>query len=91
MCWLYKERRLSDVRQQIDATFTLLHSQRKASDLAAVEQMMKHLPALVMEEEYLSKLLTWLWPPGIVTRLMSVALLPLLLWVAERMLGQLLP
>jgi hypothetical protein len=86
-----KERRLSDVRQQIDATFTLLHSQRKASDLAAVEQMMKHLPALVMEEEYLSKLPTWPWPPGTVTRLMSVVLLPLFLWVAERMLGQLLP
>jgi hypothetical protein len=86
-----KERRLGHVRQQIDATFALLHEQRKAADLAAAEQVAKQLPSLIQEEEYLSKLPTWPWPAGTVTKLISVALLPFLLLAAERLLARLLP
>jgi hypothetical protein len=85
-----KERRLGHVRQQIDATFSLLHDQRKAADLAAAEQVAKQLPSLIQEEEYLSKLPTWPWASGTVTKLISVALLPLLLLAAERLIVRLM-
>jgi hypothetical protein len=86
-----KDRRLRAVRQQIEGVFTRLQNERAEADLAGVEQVGKHLNALMVEEEYLGKLPTWPWPAGTVTKLVSVAFLPLLLIIAERLLGQLIP
>jgi hypothetical protein len=86
-----KEGRLRAVRQLIEAAFASLHSARQEVNFAEAEETGKHLSALIAEEEYLSKLPTWPWPAGTVTKLMSVALLPLLLIIAERYLGQYIP
>ncbi|MCB0186191.1 MAG: hypothetical protein KDE31_18105, partial [Caldilineaceae bacterium] len=85
-----KQRRLRAVRQQIEATFTKLHNQGAATDLSAIEHSMRVFPLLLQEEAYLTKLSTWPWASGTLSKLMTAAILPSVLLVADRLLGRLL-
>ncbi|HXF63802.1 MAG TPA: hypothetical protein VNK95_19420 [Caldilineaceae bacterium] len=81
---------LREVHQAIEATFQRLQGSLGVVDLAATDTLAKQIESLLRQEEYVSRLPTWPWPPGTLARLASVALLPLLLLIAQILIERLL-
>jgi len=61
-----------------------------AVDLARGDALNKTLGSLLQQREVLAKLPTWPWSSGTVRGFVSVILLPLVLFMVQRFLGQLL-
>jgi hypothetical protein len=83
-----KLRLLSDVRRRIQATLEDLHQKIEADDLASMQRMKDQLGSLLLEEDYLGKLRTWPWPPGMFLRVLGVIGLPMLLFILQRAIDQ---
>jgi len=61
-----------------------------AVDLARGDALNKTLGSLLQQREVLAKLPTWPWSSGTVRGFVSVILLPLVLFMVQRFLGQFL-
>jgi hypothetical protein len=79
-----KHRLLSDARRRIQATLEELHRRMEESDLTSMQRMKDQLGSLLLEEDYLGKLRTWPWPPGMFLRVLGVIGLPMLLFILQR-------
>jgi hypothetical protein len=83
-----KHRLLSDARRRTQSTLEELHQRIEAADLSSMQRMMDQLGSLLLEEDYLGKLRTWPWPPGLFLRMLGVIGLPILLFVLQRTLQE---
>jgi hypothetical protein len=83
-----KHRLLSDARRRIQATLEELHQRMEQSDLPSMQRMKDQLGSLLLEEDYLGKLRTWPWPPGMFLRVLGVIGLPMLLFILQRAIQQ---
>ena len=81
-----KHRLLSDARRRIQATLEELHQRIEAADVSSMQRMKDQLGSLLLEEDYLGKLRTWPWPPGLFLRVLGVIGLPIVLFVLQRVL-----
>jgi len=79
-----KHRLLSDARRRIQSTLEELHQRIEAADLASMQRMKDQLGSLLLEEDYLGRLRTWPWPPGLFLRVLGVIGLPILLFILQR-------
>jgi hypothetical protein len=75
---------ISEARRRIQLTLEELHHRIEAADGPGIQRMKDQLTTLTLEEDYLQKLRTWPWPPGMFLRLLGVIGLPLLLFVLQR-------
>jgi hypothetical protein len=86
-----KERVQGEVRHRIQEAVEALHRKVDAADLTQMQAMRDQLTALIMEEDYLVKLRTWPWSPGMLNRLIALVALPILIFLiqlaARRFLG----
>jgi hypothetical protein len=83
-----KHRLLSDARRRTQSTLEELHQRIEAADLSSMQRMKDQLGSLLLEEDYLGKLRTWPWPPGLFLRMLGVIGLPILLFVLQRTLQE---
>ena len=81
-----KHRLLSEARRRIQATLGDLHAKIDAGDSSSIQRIKDQLGPLLQEEEYLGKLRTWPWPPGMFWRLVGVIGLPMLIFILQRAL-----
>ncbi|MCC6167782.1 MAG: hypothetical protein IT329_11185 [Caldilineaceae bacterium] len=86
-----KEQALREVRQALETAFKRLHDTLAGVEPAATATLTtgtvaEQIDALVRQEQYLMALPTWPWPPGTLAKLLSVALLPLLLLMAQQVI-----
>ena len=83
-----KHRLLSDARRRIQATLEELHQRIEAADLSSMQRIKDQLGSLLLEEDYLGKLRTWPWPPGLFLRVLGVIGFPILLFILQRTLQE---
>jgi hypothetical protein len=83
-----KHRLLSDARRRIQSTLEELHQRIAAADVTSMQRMKDQLGSLLLEEDYLGKLRTWPWPPGLFLRMLAVIGLPVLLFVLQQVLQE---
>ncbi len=81
-----KHRLLSEARRRIQAAMGDLDREIDAGGASSLQPMRDRLGALLQEEEYLSKLRTWPWPPGMFWKLVGVIGLPMFIFVLQRAL-----
>ncbi|MFQ5944576.1 MAG: hypothetical protein ACE5JF_13595 [Anaerolineales bacterium] len=81
---------LSQVRRRIRGTSEKLHTMVDRSELSNMEALYGVLAALILEEEYLEKLRTWPWPKGMVLRLLGLIAIPVLIFVVQSLIDQLI-
>jgi hypothetical protein len=79
-----KHRLLSDARRRTQSTLQELHQRIEAADLSSMQRMKDQLGSLLLEEDYLGRLRTWPWPPGLFLRVLGVIGLPILLFILQR-------
>jgi hypothetical protein len=85
-----KERGLARVAGRKEAARRQLHEAVDAGRLDQVDPLNKVLGALETENAELHKVPTWPWAPGTLRGLLGTVLLPIVLWLIQRLLGSLL-
>lgn len=85
-----KERGLIRVAGRKETARGQLHEAVDAGQLERVDPLNKVLGALEAENGELTKVATWPWAPGTLRGLLGTVLLPIALWLIQRLLGSLL-
>lgn len=83
-----KRERMLQTSRQLDELSTLLHKAIDERSFAEVEGVNKSIVALQNELNMLEKAPTWPWNPDTVRILLTAILLPILVWIAQRILGR---
>jgi hypothetical protein len=84
-----EKHRLQDaVGQRIAATLEEIHAMVDQQDLARADGLSKALASLITERDLVNRLPTWPWQPGTLGALASAFVLPIILWLVTRFLGQ---
>jgi hypothetical protein len=58
--------------------------------MSTADALNKTLASLVVERELLAKIPTWPWQPGALTGFLTALLLPIILWLIQRILERML-
>ena len=85
-----KTRLLDENGRKLEAAITETHKRWDSQDLAGMEDLKNGLDNLVTEQTVISKISTWPWQTATVGVLATALLLPILLWIAQRLLERLL-
>jgi len=85
-----KRRLQAETGQRIAATIGILHAAIDVDDIARAGATSDALDALVKERDLVDRLPTWPWRPGTVSAVATAIGLPIVLFVAERILGHVL-
>jgi hypothetical protein len=80
----------AEVGRRLAATIDMLHAAIDAGDLSQAGAMNDAFDALVKERDVVDRLPTWPWRPGTVSAVATAIGLPIMLFVTERILGQVL-
>ncbi|MGA7733296.1 MAG: hypothetical protein WCD37_18700, partial [Chloroflexia bacterium] len=75
--------------RQLEIAIAQLHSRVSGGELGEAEKLESALNGLIAEREVLEKLRTWPWEPDTARVVITATLLPLVLWVIQRVLDQL--
>jgi hypothetical protein len=78
------------VNQRLEAVIAEMHRRVDAGELEQMDALNKALANLVIERDVLSSIPTWPWQPGTVRVLLTTLLLPIVLWLIQRLLDRLL-
>jgi hypothetical protein len=85
-----KRRLVSELNQRVEETIAKLHLNLDKNQLNEVPQLNDALAALNAEREILNKIPTWPWPTGVLTGFLSAIVLPVVLFLLQFFLGNLL-
>jgi hypothetical protein len=85
-----KKRLLDENGRKLEAAIAETHKRWDAQDLAGMDDLKNTLDNLVTEQTVISKISTWPWQSGTVGVLATALLLPILLWIVQRILERLL-
>jgi hypothetical protein len=85
-----KARELGELNQLLLETKNQLHGKIRQGDYAKVGELKHGVEALMKERDLYRKISTWPWDPATFRGFGSTLLLPLLLWIATRVLEQFL-
>jgi hypothetical protein len=85
-----KERRLEEAASRFEATTVQLHSELDRGELDNMGNLNRALASLESEQEFLRKIPTWPWEPGVARSLAFALLIPLITYLMQRILGQVL-
>lgn len=84
-----KARREREQHLQMQAAIADLHRRMTAGELADIGTLKTGMDALVLEESVLDKISTWPWRAGTVRGLAASLFLPIVIWLATRLLERL--
>lgn len=85
-----EKRRLQDENgEQIKNIVAALHLRAKAGEYAQADQIEAVMNSLVAERDVLARLRTWPWETETARLVITAALLPMLLWLVQRILERL--
>jgi hypothetical protein len=73
---------------RIKALLATLHADIDAMNLARADGLQKSLTSLLQERDILARLPTWPWSTGTLRGFLSALLLPIVLFLIQRFLGQ---
>jgi len=85
-----KEAELEKNGVQIEKVHQTLYSHLKKNDYKKGNELEKSLSSLYKMREQIEKVPTWPWAPGTLRGLLGTVLLPIALWLIQRLLGSLL-
>ncbi|NIM92118.1 MAG: hypothetical protein GTO18_00165 [Anaerolineales bacterium] len=85
-----KNRALEGNARNYKAVVEELHRMVSARELDEIDMWRSALAALDMERRHLDRLATWPWSPGAFRNLMLALFIPILIWIAQYVLQQLL-
>jgi hypothetical protein len=83
-----KERLIAEANRRIVALMTKLHHQVDIDSLERSGELNSAMNALMTERDLLDKLSTWPWKPATLRGFVSSVMLPIVLWLITRYLGQ---
>ena len=83
-----KQRLQEQNGRQLESAIAQLHSRISRGELGEVEKLESAMNGLIAEREVLEKLRTWPWEPDTARVVITATLLPLVLWVIQRVLDQ---
>ncbi len=83
-----KLRLQSEAQQRLKLVLGELHQRMDKQDYAQLDGLMKGMSSLQMELGMFEKLPTWPWQPDTPRLLLTAILLPLMVWLAQRVLGR---
>jgi len=86
-----KERLEAEVRTRIEQVVADLHRAMDSGQQAGLDPLNRLLSSLMTEEEYLRKIPTWPWEPGTPIRLISIVLVPPIIFIVQQLLLRFLP
>ena len=81
-----KNKRQSEIALRIEAAADALHGRTDAGEFAEVGDIKSTLDALLVERGVVAKASTWPWEPDAVRGVLTAVLLPILIWLATRVL-----
>ncbi|MCC7352471.1 MAG: hypothetical protein IT330_01845 [Anaerolineae bacterium] len=88
-----KKRLTADANRRLDAASAELYRRLDAGDLASMDGLNKGIASLIVLRDDIAKIPTWPWQPGTFRGVLSVLVLPILLpvalWLIQRILERL--
>jgi hypothetical protein len=85
-----KERLLDESADRLKLAIAELHRRVDQVDLAEMDALNKAIASLETERNLPNRIPTWPWQPEALRTLIGALLLPLILWVAQALLGPIL-
>jgi hypothetical protein len=79
-----KDHALSRTALRFEALTTRLHDQIEAGNLADADRIAMHLAGVVTERDAIARVSTWPWEPATVTAFVTTMVLPIIVWVLQR-------
>jgi hypothetical protein len=83
-----KEHLQEQANSRLLAHIQELHQRIDAHNLKEAEAIYHQLISLTSERDVLAKLPTWPWQPGTLNFILTAVLLPIILWIAQQLLGR---
>ncbi len=80
-----KDHALARTALRFEALTTRLHDQIEAGDLADADKIAMQLAGVVTERDTLGRVSTWPWEPATVTAFVTTMVLPVIVWVLQRL------
>src|SRR5262245_56278544 len=84
-----KDRLLAEVNARFETVLKRLHARVDGEVLTDADKLSHQLSSVAAEREAFSRLSTWPWEAATVTGFLTTLVLPVLLWLAQRLLGRL--
>lgn len=83
-----KDRLLAEANGRFETLLTRLHARVDGEILGDAEKISHQLSSLASEREAISRLSTWPWEAATVTGFLTTLVLPVLIWLVQRLLGR---
>ena len=83
-----KGRLEAEANQRLEAAIAELHRRVDAFDLTDMTELYRAIGGLEIERDVLAKLPTWPWEPGTLRVVISPLLLPVAVWLIQRLLAR---
>src|SRR5262245_34375816 len=84
-----KDRLLAEVNARFETVLARLHARVDGEILTDADKLSHQLSSVAAEREAISRLSTWPWEPATLTGFLTTLVLPVLLWLVQRLLGRL--
>ena len=81
-----KARLESEANRRLEAAIAELHRRLDADDLTGMTELYRAITSLEIERDVLAKIPTWPWQPGTLRVALSPLLLPVAVWLIQRLL-----
>ncbi len=85
-----KDRLEGEANEHLKLCLAQLHRRVQGSDLSDADALNKQIASLIMEREVLEKMPTWPWEPGTLRTFLSALFLPVVVWLLQVIVQQLL-
>jgi hypothetical protein len=83
-----KDRLLSEANARFETLLHRLHARVDGENLADADKLSHQLSSVAAEREAIARLSTWPWEGATVTGFVTTLILPVLLWLVQRLLGR---
>ena len=84
-----KDRLLAEANARFETVLVRLHARVDGELLTDADKLFHQLSSVAAEREAISRLSTWPWEAATVTGFLTTLVLPVLLWLVQRLLGRL--
>jgi len=85
-----KERLAGESRTRLEGALAAIHASQKSGELGGVPDQKELLEALFLEKADIAALKTWPWQPGLPQAVLTLVLLPLIVFLLQGLLGRVL-
>jgi len=83
-----KDRLLAEANSRFETLLARLHARVDGEILTDADKLSHQISSVAAEREAISRLSTWPWEAATVTGFLTTLILPLLIWLVQRLLGR---